>query len=336
MKGVLLLNLGTPNTPHTADVRRYLREFLSDPQVIDINPVARWLLVNLVIAPFRSPKSSKAYKKIWTMAGSPLLVYSQRLATRVANQLGPDYTVELAMRYGNPRVADALKAIRKLAPTELIVLPLYPQETQSSTGTSYDHVRKLVKELGGLPEPQFVKPFFNDEGFLKAFESRIRETLATFEADYVLFSYHGLPERHIRKADGKNHCLASPDCCESFGEINAHCYRAQCAWLTRTLGERLGLPKNGFGYSFQSRLGRTKWIEPYTDVALPVLAKEGRKKVAVACPAFVADCLETLEEIGIRGKEQFIAAGGEDLKLVPSLNESPEWVRAVCEMVRCA
>ena len=328
--GLLLINLGTPDAPTTPAVRRYLREFLSDPRVIDINPVGRALLLNLIILPFRPAKSAHAYRSIWDPTrGSPLLAYSRDLAAGVQQKLGAGWHVELAMRYGTPSIPSALEALRAAAVDRIVVLPLYPQYAASSTATSVARVMELVGARWDTIPLDIVPAFYADEGFLASFATVAAPVLAETRPDHVLFSFHGLPERQIKKSDPSGaHCLRDGSCCDAIGPRNASCYRAQCYATARELARRLQL--TDYTVCFQSRLGRTPWIQPHTDVLLDELAKAGKKRLAVLCPAFVADCLETLEEIGIRAREQFKAAGGDELTLVPSLNASPAWIDAVC------
>ncbi|RYZ33494.1 MAG: ferrochelatase [Myxococcaceae bacterium] len=336
-RGLLLINLGTPDAPESGPVRRYLREFLNDPRVIDIHPVGRWFLLNLFILPFRPAKSAEAYRKVWTKEGSPLLVYSRELEAAVAERLKGDYEVALAMRYGNPSLPDAIAALKAKGVSEFTVLPLYPHEAASSASSSLARTYEVLAEGWDVPNVRAVPAFFDDAGFLDAFAAVARPVIDEARADHVLFSFHGLPERHMRKSDPTGqHCLASAGCCDVLGDANRHCYRAQCFDTARNLARRLALPEGGYTVSFQSRLGRTPWVKPYTDIVLPELAAKGVKRLAVMCPAFVADCLETLEEVGIRAKEQFVEAGGESLTLVPSLNAHPEWVDAVVRLVRAS
>lgn len=327
--GLLLINLGTPDEPTTPAVRRYLREFLGDPRVIDINAVGRALLLHLVILPTRPAKSAAAYRSIWDPErGSPLLYHSQDLTQRVREQLGDAWQVELAMRYGRPSIADALARLEAAKVDRIVVLPLFPQYATSSTGTAIARVMELATARWNVPALDFVPAFFDDPGFLGAFESVAKPALAAANADHVLFSFHGLPVRQIVKTDGTGKvCFATATCCDTLA--NPSCYRAQCFATARSLATRLGIPAEQYTICFQSRLGRTPWIEPYTDVEIDRLAKAGKKRLAVLCPAFVADCLETIEEIGMRAKEQFKHAGGDDLVLVPSLNATPAWVDAV-------
>lgn len=326
MTGLLLINLGTPDAPTTPAVRRYLREFLSDPRVIDINPVGRALLLNLIILPFRPAKSAAAYQKVWgASTGSPLLMHSQALAAGVRDKLGADWKVELAMRYGNPSIPDALEKLKGCE--RIVVVPLFPQYAASSTATAVARVMEVATSKWDVQPIDVVPAFFNEPGFLDAFAEVARPVLAEAKAEHVLFSFHGLPERQIRKS-GDAQCLASPTCCDRTPPLT--CYRAQCFATARGLAERLAVTQSTI--CFQSRLGRTPWITPHTDVVIDELAAKGIKRLAVMCPAFVADCLETLEEIGMRAKEQWVAAGGEELVLVPSLNASPAWVDTVCAL----
>lgn len=331
LTGLLLINLGTPDAPTTPAVRRYLREFLSDPRVIDLNPVGRALLLNLIILPFRPAKSAHAYRSIWDpVRGSPLLVHSRDLAAGVQQRLGPSWHVELAMRYGNPSLPAALEALRAAGVERIVVLPLYPQYAASSTATSVARVMELVASRWDTVPLDIVPAFYADPAFVSAFVEVARPALAEARPDHVLFSFHGLPERQIHKSDPSGaHCLRD-GCCDAIGARNARCYRAQCYATARALAARLELAAADYTVCFQSRLGKTPWIEPHTDVTVDALAKAGKKRLAVLCPAFVADCLETLEEIGIRARAQFKAAGGEELVLVPSLNATPAWIDAVC------
>jgi protoporphyrin/coproporphyrin ferrochelatase len=335
MTGLLLCNLGTPDQPCLSAVRRFLRQFLSDPRVLDINPVGRWALLNLIILPLRARKSAAAYKKIWSERGSPLLWHGEDLVAAVRERLGPDWAVELGMRYQNPSIASALDKLRKAGADPVVVFPLYPQYAVSTTGSTVAELRRVATQSRSPPSLRFVEAFYADPGFIDAFTVVGGPILKTEEPDHVLLSFHGLPERHLRKSDSTgHHCLTRADCCDRIGPENQACYRAQCFASARALADRLGLPESSWSVSFQSRLGRMQWIQPYTDVVLSQLAAEGKKRVVVFCPAFVADCVETLEEIGIRASQQFVAAGGERLTLVPSLNATPAWVDAVAALAR--
>ena len=337
--GLLLINLGTPDAPTPGAVRRYLREFLSDPRVLDIHPIGRALLLNLFILPTRPRKSAAAYQKVWTERGSPLLFHSQDLAAGVQARLGPSWLVKLGMRYGSPAIGGALLALLHAGVQRLVVLPLYPQYSAASTGSCIEEVFRIAGARWVTPSLSLVEPFYDDPGFIAAFAARGRPVLQAERPDHVLFSYHGLPERQIRKADDTAaHCLLRPDCCDAMVSANRSCYRAQCYATTRLLAAALDLRPEDYTVCFQSRLGRTPWIRPYTDKVLPELRARGKQRIVVFCPAFVADCLETVEEIGIRARADFLGAGGESLTLVPSLNAAPQWMDAVVALVhkQCA
>jgi ferrochelatase len=280
--------------------------------VIDIHPIARWLLVNLIVAPFRSPKSAEAYRKIWTPEGSPLLVNTRKLARKVQGNLGDGFKVEVGMRYGNPSIASAVEGLVRAGVSEIRMLPLFPQYAASSTGSAIAEFERAMKSQKNAPPLRVLPPFYNHPGFIEAFARVGEPVLEHVRPDHVLFSFHGLPERHIQKGDP---------------------YRDQCFQTARDLMKELKLNEENCSVSFQSRLGRTPWIKPYTDLIIPELVKEGRKRLVVFCPAFVADCLETLEEIAIRAKKSALASGAEAFELVPSLNDSQAWVEAVCGMV---
>jgi len=335
MTGLLLCNLGTPDHPCPGSVRRFLRQFLSDPRVLDINPVGRWALLNLIILPLRTRKSAAAYQKIWSERGSPLLWHGKDLVAAVRERLGPDWAVEMGMRYQNPSIASALDKLRKAGADQVVVFPLYPQYAVSTTGSTVAELLRVAAQSRSPPSLRFVEAFYADLGFIDAFAAVGSPILKTEEPDHVLLSFHGLPERHLRKSDSTGrHCLARADCCDRIGPENQACYRAQCFASARALADRLGLPEGSWSVSFQSRLGRMRWIQPSTDAVLSQLAADGKKRVVVFCPSFVADCVETLEEIGIRASQQFVAAGGERLTLVPSLNATSAWVDAVVALAR--
>ena len=335
--GVLLVNLGTPASPAVADVRRYLREFLSDPRVLDSHPLARALLLYGVILPFRPRRSAAAYAKVWMDEGSPLLVHSRALCEAVAKRLGDDCATELAMRYGEPGIASALERLSARGVSRLVVIPLFPQYAGSSTGSALECVYALAGKHWNVASLRVIEPFYADPDFVRALAAVTAPELSAFNPDYLLMSYHGLPERQVRKSDPSGaHCLAHADCCDGIGATNAHCYRAQCHATSRALARELDLDASAYGVSFQSRLGRTPWIQPFTDRVLPELAGRGVRRLAVICPSFVADCLETVEEIGLRARDQWHQLGGEALHLVPCLNGSTAWAEAVAGWVRRA
>jgi len=335
MIGILLVNLGTPDEPTTPAVRRYLKEFLMDPRVIDIDGFSRWILVNLLILPTRSKKSAAAYQKIWTKRGSPLRFNTEDLGQALQAKLGDsEFAVKVAMRYGHPSIRSALEAFTAMKVDSIRVLPLYPQYASSSTESTQDEVLKQSRLIEACPPVQFLLPFFDHPGYVKGFAEIGQPLLESFRPDHILFSFHGLPERQILKGDiGGNYCLKRPDCCAEIVPANGLCYRAHCFRSAQAIAEQLGLAPEKFTVCFQSRLGRTPWIQPFTDILLDELVQQGKLRIAVFCPSFVADCLETLEEIGIRGRNQVWSQGGE-LLMIPSLNSNPTWVNALAEMFR--
>lgn len=330
--GVLLLNLGTPKSPEPQDVGIYLKEFLMDPYVIDIPFLARWFLVNVLIVPKRKHASSLLYKKIWTDRGSPLLFYTEDLLRKVRPKT-PHLAVEMCMRYGEPSIEKGLAALRNQGVSSLTVLPLYPQYSLAASESSKDRVHKVLKKTGWSVPVEFVPPFFENEKFLDAFVTRIQEKQKVKKYDKVLFSFHGLPERQVKRAASHATCVCDEKCCLILEERNKDCYRAQSYATARLLAQRLGLNESDYTVAFQSRLGRTPWIKPYSDHFYETYPKQGIKRLLVVSPSFVADCLETVEEISIRGREQFLENGGEELDLVPSLNAEESWVDAVADLI---
>ncbi len=329
-KGAIVLNLGTPQAPQTREVRAYLREFLMDPFVIDVPGPLRWLIVHGVVLPTRPAKSAEAYRKIWTDRGSPLLFHLLDLAEKVRNHLGEGWVVEPAMRYGQPSIESAFRRLQSEGVTDVTVFPLYPQYSLAATETSIQECRRIAQKVSGDFKLDFVGAFYRHPGFISAYVESVKNSLADYPYEHILFSFHGLPERHVKKTDlTGEHCLNQQECCSVMNEANQNCYRAQCYQTANAMAHSLGLKPDQYTVCFQSRLGRNPWIRPYTDHFYESLPARGVKKIAVVCPAFVADCLETLEEIQIRGKEEFILHGGEDLKLVPSLNSSDSWARVV-------
>jgi ferrochelatase len=335
--GVLLINLGTPDAPTPEAVGSYLREFLMDGFVIDVPKPVRWFLVNVMIVPRRKIQSAKAYQKVQLPGGSPLRVYTRALAEKVAEQLSKDerYVVEYAMRYGNPSIASALSRLNSQGPSRIIVLPLYPQYAESSFETAVVETKSVAQRLGCAERLSFFPPFYDRPEFIAAFARRVADAHSTQPSDHIVFSFHSLPERHLKRLDATGqYCLVKPDCCDRISAVNQNCYRAQCFSTARRIAAQLDLKDDDYTVSFQSRLGRAKWIGPTTEVVLRELGERGVKRVAVSCPSFVADCLETVEEMGIRGRQTFIEAGGDELFLVPSLNAEPAWVEAVANWIR--
>ena len=332
-KGVLLVNLGTPDSPKTADVRKYLDEFLMDGRVIDINPVTRALLVKGAIVPFRAPKSAKLYREIWSdQDGSPLLYYSIQQAKLLQERLGDDYQVELAMRYQSPSIESALEKLKAANIDSLKVVALFPQYASASSGSVYQKVMELVSKWLTIPDLSFVNSFHNNELMIENFAENGRKYHPE-TYDHILFSFHGLPQRQLIKSDPtQKHCLKVDNCCATLTDANKFCYSAQCHDTARLIAEKLNLPKEKYTICFQSRLGNDPWVKPYTVEVVAELAKKGVKKMLVFCPAFVADCLETVYEVSVEYQEEFKALGGEKIQLVESLNDSPKFIEALKEM----
>jgi len=330
--GILLVNLGTPNSPSTPDVRRYLTQFLTDGRVIDIPWLPRQLLVRGIIGPFRSPKSAATYRQIWLPDGSPLMVYGLRLLAKVRARLEPEISVELAMRYQQPSIEAGLKRLRDAGVERYVIFPLFPQYASATTGSVHEEVMRILSGWQGIPEVLLVGDYADHPGFIQPFVSAAREhNLA--DCDHVLFSFHGLPKRQIRKGDDHGVCQFGT-CCDHLGPKNRLCYRAQCLATTRALVRELGLKEGSYTTCFQSRLGRDPWIEPYTSDVLEKLAHQGVKRLLVLCPAFVADCIETIDEIAVEYAEEFREAGGETLTLVESLNDRDTWVDGLCQILQ--
>ena len=324
---LLLLNLGSPASTEVADVRRYLNQFLMDPYVVDLPWPLRRLLVSLILIK-RPAESAHAYSSIWWEEGSPLVVLSRRLQQAMLAHW-PHGPVELAMRYGEPSIQGVLNKLVAQGVRQVTLAPLYPQFADSTTTTALEEVRRAVREQNLPLQLSSLPPFYAQPEYLDALVASAKPYLEQ-DFDHLLLSFHGLPERHLHKLDDTGHCLKGADCCKTASpDVLANCYRAQCLRSAELFAERAGLPAGKWSVSFQSRLGRAKWIEPYTEVRLDELGKAGVKRLLVMCPAFVADCIETLEEIGQRGQEQFREAGGEELVLVPCLNDHPAWAKAL-------
>jgi ferrochelatase len=329
-KGVLLINLGSPDTTRVPDVRRYLREFLMDARVIDAPWPIRAFVVYGLILPVRPKNSAEAYEKIWTAEGSPLVVISQRVRAELERTL--DVPVELAMRYRLPSAAEAIQRLASRGVREGVLIPLFPHYAMSSFETAVEHVKQVRQRVAPGMRLESVRPFHAHPAYLDALVRSAADDISR-EHDHLLFSFHGIPERHLRKSDPtRDHCLSVENCCETPSPAHATCYRAQCFQTVRGFVERTGVTR--YSVSFQSRLGRDPWLRPYTDHEIPRLAKAGVKRLVIMCPAFVADCLETLEEIGIRGRDSFMEAGGREFHLVPCLNERPEWIAALGQLAR--
>ncbi len=320
-RAVVLINLGTPDAPTPDAIRRYYREFLSDPRVVDLPALGRWLLLNLVILPFRPSKTAPLYQSIWRPEGSPLLAYTREQERALQARL-PDTEVMAAMRYGHPSLENALRRCDELRIRDITVVPMFPQEASATTGSIREAVYRHYHGHPRVPSLRVVAPFFNDTGYVDALVAQWRHHVPA-DVEHVVFSYHGLPERQVRREDGTGHCLASQNCCDELTSVNAHCYRAQCLATTRLVSEALASVagvKQPHTTSFQSRLGRVPWLRPYTDQVVDDLARQGVKRVALLTPGFVTDCLETLEELGHAAAKRFVGLGGERLTVVPCLN----------------
>ncbi|HEY1010669.1 MAG: ferrochelatase [Daejeonella sp.] len=333
-KGVLLVNLGTPDSPSTADVRKYLDEFLMDERVIDIPAFNRTLLVRGLIVPFRSPKTAKLYKEIWDENGSPLLYYSVRQQVLLQEKLGDEYQVELAMRYQNPSISSALERLKASGVSSIKVLPLFPQYASASTGSVIQKIMEIVAKWPTIPPISFINSFYDDELMIRVFaENGKKYQPETY--DHILFSFHGLPERQIVKSTypPKNESREESLSFE-LTDANQFSYLAQSNETARLIAEKLNISKDNYSICFQSRLGKEPWVQPYTTDVLKKLASEGKKRLLVFSPAFVADCLETLYEITVEYHEEFKEMGGEHVQLVESLNEHPLWIEALARMAK--
>lgn len=324
--GVFLINLGTPDSPSTPDVRKYLREFLMDRRVIDIPPINRFFLINGVIAPLRAPKSAKVYNELWDDRGSPLLYYGVEVRDLLQSALGPEYMVTFGMRYQSPSMESALSQMEGLGLEKIIIIPLFPQYASASTGSAVEEAFDIIKQWEVIPDIRVISKFFDHPLFIKAFAEIGKKYMDQTDFDHIIFTYHGLPERQIKKSSVSGYCQLSSKCCASYNAKNRHCYRAQSYETTRLLAKELGLSEEQYTVCFQSRLGKTPWIKPYTDDIIPELTKKGVKKVLAFSPSFIADCLETTIEGGVEYKELFEKNGGEHWQLVESLNNYPLWV----------
>ena len=326
-KGVLLINLGSPDSTKTSDVRRYLREFLSDPKVIDVWFV-RNIILNLFILPFRPKKSAEAYRKIWWQEGSPLIVLTQRLQQKM--QAKSDVPIEIGMRYGNPSIQSGLEKLKAQGCEAIFAIPLYPQYAMSTTETVIDKTLEVQKKRFPELQIEFLPPFYNDPKYIQVLADSIKKELPK-NFDKLLFSYHGIPERHIYKTDKTNTCEIGKCCFKKDNPSHATCYRHQCYKTTELVRNELGFNTKQVFQSFQSRLGSDPWLQPYTDATLEGFPEKGVEKIAVVAPAFVSDCLETLEELAIEGKEEFMENGGKEFHYIPCLNDQAPFVDFLLE-----
>lgn len=327
-KGVLLINLGSPKSTSTKDVRAYLNEFLMDKRVIDVPYLLRALIVKGFILPNRPKKSGEAYKKIWTEEGSPLVVISKAFTEKVNSN--SNIPVELAMRYSTPSIKEGILRLKEQGINDILIIPLYPQFAMSSTETVNEKVKEVTSSFYPEANLTFFPSFYKDKEYIKALSSKIEKELNEKEFDHLLFSYHSIPERHIRKSDiTKSHCKIDKSCCNTPSKAHEFCYRHQCFETTKEVVKLLNLPEEKYSVAFQSKLGKDKWLTPSTNKLIGTLPAKGIKKLAVVVPSFVADCLETLEEISIEGKKDFIENGGTEYFAVPCLNEDEQWVNTV-------
>ncbi len=328
--GVVVSNLGTPKSPHPDDVGKYLSEFLMDPYVIQIPHFFRFLLVRGIIAPFRKKKSAKNYQKVWTKEGSPLFVETVKTAKALQNLLGDAYQVVVGMRYGDPSFKNCQEQLKDCE--KIIFFPQYPQYAESTFQTGIEHFYKFFAK----DQVRVIEPYYEDPHFLRAYGIFLKDKMKSVKRDHLLMSFHGLPESHLEKTDPTNqHCLKSSDCCEkASGDILKTCYRAQCYRTAHGIAKELGLSRTDYSVSFQSRLGRQKWIEPYTEDRYGTLVEQGVRHLTVICPGFPVDGLETLEEIAMTGRQTFLDQGGESFTYLPCLNDDPNWIQACVEMIK--
>ena len=333
-QGVLMINLGSPDSPSVPDVRRYLREFLMDGRVIDAPFPIRWAIVHLAILPYRPKPSAHAYASIWSPEGSPLVVTSKNVAKVVQDRLGHEIPLELAMRYQNPSIESAVRKLKARGVTDLLVLPLFPHYAMSSFETAAVRAREVAVKFAPEMSVTVAPPYYNDPEYIAALVESARSHLDS-GYDKLLFSFHGIPERHLRKGDPTRcHCLKALDCCNVPSPAHATCYRAQCFATVGAFVAAARIPEGKYSVSFQSRLGRDPWLQPYTDKELERFGHEGVGKILVICPAFVSDCLETLEEIAMQGSESFLEAGGKEFGMIPCMNEHPRWIEGLERLVR--
>lgn len=331
--GVVLVNLGTPTAPTVKAVRTYLREFLSDPDVIDLWAPLRWMLLYGLILPFRPRRIAPAYAAIWQEGGSPLAVASEALTEAVGEALGDDFKVVLGMRYGKPSLWQALDTLKQADVKQIWLWPMFPQFANATTGSIIKHAHAWVQAQAASPALAIAPPFCDAPPFIEAWRTVAAPILADFAPEHLLMSFHGLPQKQV-KAVHPSHCLASATCCDTLGPANRHCYRAQCMATARALQDALHWPKERCSVAFQSRLGPVAWIPPYLEDEMQRLAKKGVKRLALVSPAFVADCLETLEELGIRAEESWKELGGDELRVLPCLNAHPTWVNGLVGMIQ--
>ena len=329
-KGVLLVNLGTPDAPTKKGLKTYLNQFLTDRRVIDMYWPLRYALFQGIIVPIRSPKVAKLYQMLWMDEGSPLKVYGQRVADGVQAQLGDGYQVELAMRYQNPSIESAMKKLREANVTDIIVFPLFPQYASATTGSVFEEVMTILRKREQLPNIRFISSYYDHPDIIDIYSRNARQYNLE-DYDHFIFSFHGVPERYLKKEN--SYCKCDGQCCRSIVPKNNLCYSAQCHATAFAIAKNLGIEDKDLTVSYQSRFGPERWLHPYTDEVMEQQIEKGNKKILVFSPAFVADCLETTIEISYEYKEEFLEAGGEKLDLVASLNDDPAWIDFIAKMV---
>lgn len=331
-KAVLLLNLGTPAEPTAKGLRAYYRHFFADPFVFDFNPIGRWLLRNLIILPFRAPRIAKDYAEIWMDEGSPLKVYADRMQASVQSRFGDnDVVVRNGMTYSKPFIKDSMAEFEELGVEEVLVLPMFPQYSTATTASVFHSVNEAAKRWNNAPALTFVNDMFQEPAFISAWKTLIEANLDKDSVDHVIFSYHGVPEKTIKKADAAGVCSFG-ECCNSVTEQNRLCYRMQCYQTTVGITDSMGWSADFWSMAFQSRFGPLPWVQPYLDEHIVQLVERGCKRIAVVTPSFISDCLETLFEIGIEYREEFESAGGDQFQLIPNLNDHPAWFDAVYQI----
>lgn len=330
-KGILLVNLGTPDAPTYNGLRKYLNQFLTDRRVIDLPWLFRNMLFRGIVVPIRSGKVSKLYKELWMEEGSPLKVYGYRVAKGVQAALGDDYAVELAMRYQNPSIESAMDRLREQEVSELIVFPLFPQYASATTGSVFDEVMRILRKKELIPSVKFINSYYDHPDVVRLYAEKARKHDLS-QYDHFVFSFHGVPKRYLKKEN--NHCKCDGNCCLTIQPENQFCYSAQCHATAFAIAKELNISKDQMTIAYQSRFGPEEWLMPYTDKVLEEQLEKGNKKILCFSPAFVADCLETTIEIGLEYKEDFIEEGGEVLDLVESLNDDPKWINAIAEIVK--
>jgi ferrochelatase len=330
--GILLVNLGTPKNPSFIEIAKYLREFLSDPRVIDLPKIIRLILVYVIILPTRPFKAKQAYSKIWSKAGSPLRYISNNVTTKLQQKIEENYLVAGSMRYGEPSIASGVQKLKDCS--KIIVLPLFPQYSSAATGSATEKAMNEISKLWNIPDIQIINSFYQHESFIKAYSNNISAQLKQQKHAFLLFSYHGLPTRHIAKSNCTYTCAGGSNPCPSITKKNHFCYKAQCYATSKLIAKELELDQESYSTSFQSRLGKTPWIPPYTDDMLLLLREREIENLVIACPAFVTDCLETLEEIGMEAKKTWLQLGGKNLTLVPCLNDDDLWISSIIDIIK--